>query len=106
MPASVPRQPQWTAAMTPRSASAISTGAQSAVSTPMVNPDVVVTTASASGGSVGDQGPVAVNTRALCVCLGVLGKVALGAIRSATRRRFSATDGASSFDPNPQFREL
>ena len=51
MPLSAPRQPAWAAATTRACASANSTGAQSAVSTPSAIPGVAVTMASAFGRS-------------------------------------------------------
>ena len=51
MPPSAPFQPACAAPTTPASASANSTGAQSAVSTPQTTPGAAVTTASPSGRS-------------------------------------------------------
>ncbi len=61
-PPKAPFQPACTAPTTRASASAISTGAQSAVNTAGMTPTVAVTTASPSGRSPA-QGPVATRVR-------------------------------------------
>ena len=55
-PASAPRQPAWAAPITPASASASRTGAQSAVTMPSSRPGRSVTSASACGRSVVGHG--------------------------------------------------
>ncbi len=55
-PVKAPRQPAWAAPITPAAASANSTGAQSAASTPRAIPGRVVTMASAFGASIRSQG--------------------------------------------------
>ena len=105
MPASAPRQPAWAAPMTRASPSQNSTGAQSAVSTPMARPGVLVTMASASGslspfhGALGDHriGAVLLET--------VMRLPGSAPSSSATRARFSGTLAASSREPGPQLSE-
>ena len=91
MPPSAPFQPACAAPITRAVPSQSSTGAQSAVSTPMASPGVLVTMASASGGVSPFHGASAITASALCFWNTVMSLPGSAPSSSATRARFSTT---------------
>ena len=104
-PASAPRQPAWAQPITPAAGSAISTGAQSAHTTPRAMPARLLTRASASTGWWPESFLRAVSTRALWTWRTVHNAAAGTPRRAMARARFSATSAGSSPLERPQLRD-
>ena len=102
-PVKAPFQPACAAPMTRASASANSTGPQSAVEAPIAMPGRSVTMASAFGRSPAKRFAYDDHVGRMDL---VGGEQAFGAtpIHAATRRRFSRTFAGSSSDPVPMLR--
>src|SRR5579883_2630513 len=96
-PATAPRQPAWAAAITPASASASSTGAQSAVTMPSARPGRSVAIASARGPAPGGHGSDTRTASAPCTWVSPTRRAGSVPSARAARARFASTASRASW---------